>query len=249
MDEERQNQPEGERTPPPTPIPAGVATVEPEPPPRTSGLAIASLILAILGFFTCITAPIGLVLGIIALNQTGRDPRLQGRAIALAGVIVGGVAIFMSLFMAAIMFPVFVRAREAAQRTSCMNNLKQLDTALQLYALDHSDHYPAAESWNEALRPYYKGPNYLVCRSDKTGGPSYGMNDRIGSLAAKDILSPADVVSLFDSVPGLNQSGGRELLSSPPRHIYETNNIGFADGHVQSVSDPKTLNWDPKALP
>ncbi len=44
--------------------------------------------------------------------------------------------------LAAILFPVFGRAREAAKRTSCASNLKQLGVAFQLYTKDYNDRYP-----------------------------------------------------------------------------------------------------------
>jgi hypothetical protein len=54
----------------------------------TNGLAIAAMICAIAGIFTCVTAPIGAILGHVArkqLRQTGE----QGEGMALAGIIVG----------------------------------------------------------------------------------------------------------------------------------------------------------------
>ncbi len=44
--------------------------------------------------------------------------------------------------LAAILFPVFGRAREAAKRASCSSNLKQLGVAFQLYTKDYADRYP-----------------------------------------------------------------------------------------------------------
>jgi prepilin-type processing-associated H-X9-DG protein len=218
------------------------------PPARTSGLAIAALILAILGLCTCVTAPIGLALGIIALVQMGRDPQLKGYGVALAAVIVSGLAVLIIPILAAIMFPVFVRAREAAQRTACLNNVKQISMALQMYAADYDSHFPKADRWNESLQTYFKNPKILVCPGDKTGGPSYGMNDRIGGILQANVSSPADVVSFFDSKPGPNQYDGQALLPVPPRH-NGMNNVGFVDGHAKSVSDFSTLNWNPGAAP
>ncbi|HET6456365.1 MAG TPA: DUF4190 domain-containing protein [Armatimonadota bacterium] len=220
----------------------------PPPAPRTSGLAIAALILGILGLCTCVTAPIGLALGVIALVQMGRDPQLKGYGVALAAVIVSGLAVLIIPILAAIMFPVFARAREAAQRTACLNNVKQISAALHMYAADYDGRFPASDHWNKSLQTYFKNPKVLVCPTDKTGGPSYGMNDRIGNFGAMDVASPAETVSFFDSKPGPNQNDGPPLLPVPPRHIGQ-NNIGFVDGHVMSVSDFSTLNWNPGAAP
>jgi hypothetical protein len=79
---------------------------------RTSGLAIASLILGILSLVFC-WAPyfIGVIMGVlaivfggVAMGQTGRDPALGGRGMAIAGLICGiiGVVIFVILVIVVI---------------------------------------------------------------------------------------------------------------------------------------------------
>ena len=52
------------------------------------------------------------------------------------------VVIAIIAILAAILFPVFARARRAAQRTSCLNNLKQIGTAITMYESDWDDRYP-----------------------------------------------------------------------------------------------------------
>ena len=46
--------------------------------------------------------------------------------------------------LAAILFPVFARARENARRTSCLNNLKQIGLAIMQYTQDYDERYPAS---------------------------------------------------------------------------------------------------------
>lgn len=60
------------------------------PAQRTNGLAIASLITSCTGLFLGISAPVGIVLGIIAMSQIKSDPGYTGRGMALAGIVVGG---------------------------------------------------------------------------------------------------------------------------------------------------------------
>jgi len=52
------------------------------------------------------------------------------------------VVIAIIAILAAILFPVFARARRAAQRTSCLNNLKQIGTGINMYESDWDDRYP-----------------------------------------------------------------------------------------------------------
>ena len=43
--------------------------------------------------------------------------------------------------MAAILFPVFAKAREKARQTSCLSNVKQLGLAQMMYAQDYDERY------------------------------------------------------------------------------------------------------------
>ncbi len=52
------------------------------------------------------------------------------------------VVIAIIAILAAILFPVFARARRAAMKTSCLNNLKQIGTAVNMYESDWDDRYP-----------------------------------------------------------------------------------------------------------
>lgn len=61
---------------------------------KTNGLAVASLILGIIGLCVIICAPIALILGIIARGQIKRSGG-SGSGMALAGIILGIVAIVL----------------------------------------------------------------------------------------------------------------------------------------------------------
>ncbi|MFF3063934.1 DUF4190 domain-containing protein [Oerskovia sp. NPDC057915] len=61
------------------------------PPPRQNGLALASMITSLAGLLACMVPGIvGLVLGIVALQQIGRDGT-TGRGFAITGIAVGAV--------------------------------------------------------------------------------------------------------------------------------------------------------------
>ncbi len=49
------------------------------------------------------------------------------------------VVIAIIAILAAILFPVFAKAREKARQTSCLSNLKQIGTAWQMYAQDYDE--------------------------------------------------------------------------------------------------------------
>jgi len=246
MEEEKQNSTEGQEAAPPPPPP-------PEyPAPKTSGMAIASLVLGTLGFLTCVTAPVGLVLGIVAMVQIGRTPeRLRGMGLAVAGTVISGVAILIVPIFAAILFPVFVRARVTAHKTLCLSNARQLCTAMQLYASDHDGKYPEAAKWNDALLRYCPKASrvdVLVCPAAKDRNPSYAMNAQLSGFPKSEVKMRASTIMIFDSIPGRNQAGGPELLPSPPRH-GRSHVVGFTDGRAKAVPafQVDSLNWDPRS--
>jgi prepilin-type N-terminal cleavage/methylation domain-containing protein/prepilin-type processing-associated H-X9-DG protein len=77
------------------------------------------------------------------------------------------VVIAIIAILAAILFPVFARARENARRASCQSNLKQLGLAIMQYTQDYDEKNPpgvgilnlpnnpnAAVSWDAFIEPY-----------------------------------------------------------------------------------------------
>ena len=82
-------------TPPPPPVPPTSAA--PVTARRTSGLAVASLVLGILGFFTGITSVLAIIFGGIAMGQIGKDPSLDGKGMAIAGLVMGIVVFAFGL--------------------------------------------------------------------------------------------------------------------------------------------------------
>jgi hypothetical protein len=65
---------------------------QPMPPPRTSGAAIASLILGILGCVPLLTGVLAVILGMIGLGAT-KKPGVGGRGLAIAGLVLGLLSI------------------------------------------------------------------------------------------------------------------------------------------------------------
>src|SRR5688500_420563 len=92
------------------------------------------------------------------------------------------VVIAIIAILAAILFPVFAQAREAARKSSCQSNLKQWGNAFMLYVQDYDEVYPkpaymngAATAgdlwglgWAGACQPYVKNTGIGKCPSDTT---------------------------------------------------------------------------------
>ena len=74
------------------------------------------------------------------------------------------VVIAIIAILAAILFPVFARAREKSRAATCQSNLKQIGLGLAMYAQDWDDYlYPAARSgnWKDMLVDCNTGKGYV----------------------------------------------------------------------------------------
>jgi len=91
------------------------------------------------------------------------------------------VVIAIIAILAAILFPVFARARENARKATCQSNLKQMGLANQMYAQDYDQIYiPGAVRqagvpgngiwWMITMQPYIKNTNVLHCPSSSVNG-------------------------------------------------------------------------------
>ena len=88
------------------------------------------------------------------------------------------VVIAIIAILAAILFPVFARARENARRSSCQSNLKQIGLGLIQYTQDYDETYPAARidapstntPWHHVLQPYIKSVQIFKCPSNTSSG-------------------------------------------------------------------------------
>jgi len=117
------------------------------------------------------------------------------------------VVIAIISILAAILFPVFARARENARRTSCLSNVKQLGLALMQYAQDYDERLPNVQIevpssmpvsdypggrwgnyywyWPQILYPYHKSMQVFRCPSgaevsaEKPTSGHYGANEEV----------------------------------------------------------------------
>ncbi len=170
------------------------------------------------------------------------------------------VVIAIIAILAAILFPVFARAREKARQASCMSNLKQWMLGALMYAQDYDERLPkhgqacsgdpalASDrcQW-EKIQPYIKNTQIWYCPSGagnlrygwNIGLPDNGVGQKLGTIP-----SPSQTVVMGDTaysgpfihwqVPGSCPTGqGITNLGCLPARHNGGDNIGFADGHVK----------------
>jgi prepilin-type processing-associated H-X9-DG protein len=142
------------------------------------------------------------------------------------------VTIAIIAVLAAILFPVFARARENARRASCMSNLKQLGLGVMMYSQDYDEHIPSAfqyevpsntnylNSWMQLIMPYTKSAQLSVC-------PSYSVASGYSDNGPnKDIRIPFESYTAVFNVAGDVRYGARTLsqFTQPSETIYAVDN-------------------------
>lgn len=107
------------------------------------------------------------------------------------------VVIAIISILAAILFPVFARAREQARKAACMSNLKQIGLGMTMYVQDYDGTFPVGWRdaavdvyWYQVLQPYIKNKQVFICptagpilKSDGTLQHSGGYGYNIGGTA------------------------------------------------------------------
>jgi len=169
------------------------------------------------------------------------------------------VVIAIIAILAAILFPVFAKAREKARQSSCLSNVKQVVLAALQYIQDYDEtcpmHVVATTPtgtwvyWPEQMQPYIRNTQALVCPSDNSPyglsspfGPSYqvsygyswaqlGSGNSTPAWARRlgDITEPARTLMFTESVSYVVNY--YSVSYRPEDRHNEGCNVGFADGH------------------
>lgn len=190
--------------------------VPPVVTPKTSGLAIASLVFGILGLI-CLLPVLGsalaIIFGAIALGKVGNSRgQLRGRGQAMAGLVLGCIGFVMVpilAILAGMLLPALSSAREKARRVQCLNNEKQIALAMQMYTVDHDGKCPRTL---DNLRQYVASEKVFHCPSACTSSePNY------------QIFCGTNVTDVV-------------IREDPEDHRGAGGNVAYGDGHVEWVN-------------
>ena len=133
------------------------------------------------------------------------------------------VVIAIIAILAAILFPVFARARENARRSSCSSNLKQIGLGIIQYVQDYDEKFPGRfvgsefNSWRRVTFPYTKSTQIYSCPSNTlnatpaldsngtgypAGTPLFNVSYGINGLS-NVWVSPGTTIARLDTINGV----------------------------------------------
>ncbi len=159
------------------------------------------------------------------------------------------VVIAIIAILAAILFPVFARARENARRASCQSNLKQIGLGALQYVQDYDEQYPAVSnsnsdlSFGQKIQPYTKSTQVFACPSN-----SNNKNTQAGASAPEPQIpvSYLQVASVSDtSYDYGNAPKSIAVIQKPSEKVWvcEINN-----GNYPAQRSAMATNWDAPSI-
>lgn len=172
------------------------------------------------------------------------------------------VVIAIIAILASILFPVFARARSKARQAACMSNLRQLGTAMAMYADDYDETLPLWSlaggapdgsgrlpghpyTWDEQLHPYTRNNQILICAENPYGRTyrSYAMPRYVSGQSLGALTNVTAIVLLFEKGhygPGAWEDAAGEnfhqstSMNPTPEYFHTMGkNFLFVDGHVK----------------
>ena len=175
------------------------------------------------------------------------------------------VVIAIIAILAAILFPVFARAREAARQASCVSNNRQYATATLMYAQDYDETFPMNSYWAGTcvatfyglVDPYVKNKQITQCPSERQamdmyamfagfGGPcsdtpqfiSYATNSDLFVNGFAPVVLPPTLASVSRTSDTIMAYDGN--VDTNQRQLVQARHnenfvAGFVDGHVKAI--------------
>jgi prepilin-type N-terminal cleavage/methylation domain-containing protein/prepilin-type processing-associated H-X9-DG protein len=159
------------------------------------------------------------------------------------------VVIAIIAILAAILFPVFARAREKARQTTCSSNQRQIAASVQMYAQDHEETLPDATSFWTVLA---LDPGVMVCPTKgKNTVNGYGFIQNLSGVSVGATTDPTTEMLTCDANFSTTTANLTNTVASSA-NIDNARHSGkyvasYLDGHVSQTTDsPFAVQWTGK---
>jgi prepilin-type N-terminal cleavage/methylation domain-containing protein/prepilin-type processing-associated H-X9-DG protein len=153
------------------------------------------------------------------------------------------VVIAIIAILAAILFPVFAKAREKARQTSCMSNMKQVALAADMYTTDYDGKYPisiyfsgaAVFTFYHELMPYMKNEQILQCPSEKNRILMSELQAILPVPLAPGITAVGynGNYAIFEDGPNNALTGADDAVVSQSQLPYPSETMLMGDGEIE----------------
>jgi len=149
------------------------------------------------------------------------------------------VVIAIIAILAAILFPVFAKAREKARQTSCLNNQRQITTGILMYAQDHDELLPSADTVWGAIG---MDKGVLICpTAGKKLANAYDYNSFISGSALGEITAPSSTMMTCDGISGTGTGQVANTAYNGSQIDLRHGSgaiLSYVDSHVELTKDP-----------
>jgi prepilin-type processing-associated H-X9-DG protein len=141
-------------------------------------------------------------------------------------VIELAIIILIVLVLAAILLPWYNRPHPM-RRASCLNNVKQIDLALIMYAEGSGDVGPPVARWPDRLQPYLRSRQLYVCPKAPKLPIGYIYGAHVPLRPLHEFAHPEAVLAFWEGDPGARTFAFRH---------NGVLNVGYADGHARGLT-------------
>ncbi len=176
------------------------------------------------------------------------------------------VVIAIIAILAAILFPVFARAKEAAKQTQSLAQMRQLSMSVMMYAGDYDDNFVPASNrdanpailpiiWTQGIEPYVKNPQIFITPGSGGGyatdwnsrrHQSVGYSDATGVELASTAVPGAALPGTegfpssanFSQAEEVSRTGLFTITANAPKDVTTTKHRGYVFNPYNGLNDP-----------
>ena len=156
------------------------------------------------------------------------------------------VVIAIIAVLAAILFPVFAKAREKSRQSTCLNNQRQIVAATQIYLQDNDELFPSANAYWQSL----KLPSQVTnCPTEDApvGTNTYGYAVALAGTALGTVTAPSSTAVTADWNTASTNAPNQLTMPSDLSYRHDPTKyiVSFVDGHVDMTNGVVPFSYVP----